>query len=140
VDFAKTREFTTKNAEPKLTRRIVAILANTKNDKSGTGPVSGRTFVLPCICMESLESAEEKLAWAKTMKKEPSCPCITPCPFAIIDKYLQSCPKAIVAADEPLSFMRAISPRGENRRLLTSKLGKNQAKKSIEKVLITVYN
>ena len=119
-----------------MPRRIVAILAKTKNDRNGTGPVAGRTYVLPCICMESLESKEERNNWAKALKKEPFCKCISACPFATVVKYMMACPKLEATSSEgPLSFMRAITARGgDNRRLLTSKLGINQAKKCLEKV------
>ena len=60
VDFAKTKELQIKAADNDNCRRIVAELARTKNDKSGKGPVSGRTFVLPCICMEDLPAPEKK--------------------------------------------------------------------------------
>ena len=41
-DFA---EFTIKTADTNNARRIVAVLRRTRNDKDGTGPVAGRTFV-----------------------------------------------------------------------------------------------
>ena len=86
--------------------------------------------------METLETKEERANWAKALKKEPYCKCIVACPFSTIRKYLLACPNRDTASEEPLFFMRAVTARGgDNRRLLTTKLGVNQAKKSIEKVL-----
>lgn len=133
-----TSDYEIKQAEAKLTRRIVITIGKTKNDISGKGPVAGRTFVLPCICMETLDTKEERQTWAKALKKEPFCSCINPCPFSTVSKYLLACPKAAAAGGEGLPFMRAVAARGDNRRLLTTKLGITQAKKSIELVRFTI--
>ena len=61
VDFAKSKNFTVVQADKECTRRVVAVLANTKNDMSGEGPVAGPTFVLPCICIAGLECKEKRV-------------------------------------------------------------------------------
>ena len=94
--------------------------------------------MLPCTCMETLDTKEERQTWAKALKKEPFCSCINP---STVSKYLLVCPKAAAAGGEGLPFMRAVAARGDNRRLLTTKLGITQAKKSIELVRFTIiYN
>jgi hypothetical protein len=138
IDFSKTNEFKIVSADKSSPRRVVAVLAKTKNDMTGEGPIAGRTFVLPCICLSSLKGAD-KIAFAKLLKKDPCHQCSTKCPFDAVVKYLHKCPTyesaAAAATKDTLSFMRALSSRGGEHRVLTvNKLGLNQAKKSIENV------
>jgi len=137
VDYAKSEDFKIVPADKTSPRRVVAVLAYTKNDMTGEGPVAGRTFVLPCICLSSLEGTE-KTAFAKHLKKDPNFPCSTSCPYDGVVKYLRECPtsnKNAVAAIEKLSFMRALSSRGGAQRVLTvNKLGIVQAKMSLDNV------
>jgi len=136
VDFAKTNEFTIKSADANNARRIVAVLRRTKNDKDGTGPVAGRTFVLPCICLEGL-SAPEKKAFAKKQQQEQFCECLSNCPFKCVKEYLDACPKVAASADEGV-FMRALTARGNPRGLTANKLGYNQLVPCLEKVILVV--
>lgn len=131
VDYAKTNEFTIKAADTNNARRIVAVLRRTKNDKTGTGPVAGRTFVLPCICMEGL-IAPEKKAFAKKQQQDQFCACLSSCPFKTVKKYLDACP--VAAACDEAAFMRALTARGTPRGLTTNKLGYNQLVGCLEKV------
>lgn len=104
VDFAKTHNFEIKDASPQTCRRVVAVLDRTKNDKSGAGPVAGRTFVVPCICMDNL-SAGDKKKFAANLSKDPRCDCIEGCPYKTISAYLNACPTNNNTDSEPLSFM-----------------------------------
>ena len=135
VDFAKTNKFEIKPADSDNCRRIVAVLARTKNDKQGKGPVSGRTFVLPCICMQDL-SAPDKKKFAKKLSSDPFADCISSCPFNVVKKYLNACPVSTNNNSEPLAFMRALTARGNPRTLTTLKLGRNPIKESIQKVCL----
>lgn len=138
VDFAKTDNFTIKDATPQFCRRIVSVLDRTKNDKSGSGPVSGRTFVLPCICMDNLTAAEKK-KFAKQLIEDPKCACIEACPYNTIQAYLNSCPIS-PESSSPLAFMRALSARGgENRSLTTGKLGITMLRNLVDKVNARYY-
>ncbi len=91
IDFSKTNEFKIVSADKTSPRRVVAVLAKTKNDMTGEGPIAGRTFVLPCICLSSLKGAD-KIAFAKLLKKDPCHQCSTKCPFDAVVKYLHKCP------------------------------------------------
>ena len=59
VDYTKGEDFKIVPADKTSPRRVVTVLAKTKNDMTGEGPVAGRTFVLPCICLSSLEDTEK---------------------------------------------------------------------------------
>lgn len=132
VDFAKTSNFEIKDADSENCRRIVTIVDRTKNDKNGTGPVAGRTFVLPCICMDKL-SAAEKNKFARALAISPQCACIDSCPFNTVKEYLNACPRNDDSTQ--LAFMRALSSRGgEHRTLTLNKLGTNEVRKLVEKV------
>lgn len=133
VDYAKTSNFTIKDADVQNCRRIVAVLTRTKNDKNGSGPIAGRTFVLPCICMEKL-SAPEKAKFARALYNSPQCDCIDSCPFNIVKEYLKACPSSCDDHGD-LSFMRALSSRGgDNCSLTGNKLGCGEVRKLIGKV------
>jgi hypothetical protein len=58
VDLAQESMRTLKAAEKDLPRRMVFVLKQTKNDKDGTGPVQGRTFVLACLCDMEMDKTE----------------------------------------------------------------------------------
>jgi hypothetical protein len=51
-------------ADESKPRRFRWIFDRTKNDPQGKGPVSGRTFYVACICMES-QGKGEKQAFAR---------------------------------------------------------------------------
>ncbi|KAJ1417793.1 hypothetical protein B484DRAFT_466539, partial [Ochromonadaceae sp. CCMP2298] len=111
VDYMKERNITLKQATTRDPRRIVIVLDKTKNDKSGTGPVSGRTFVLPCLCHLDMDEDEEKV-FKKTCKAKPRTPCPADCPYASFLHY----------QDAKSSFLEANS-KGEVRSFTTYKLG-----------------
>ncbi len=50
-------------------RHYCFILDQTKNDITGSGPVEGRTFLCPCVCMNMMDEKERKLM-AKEVKKD----------------------------------------------------------------------
>ena len=129
MDFAKSDEIKQVLADKTNPRRLVAVLKRTKNDKTGNGPVAGRTFVLPCICLEGM-GKEEKKKFVKLLKNDPDCSCATKCPYGIFLRYLKTCPSTPDG-----SFLRALTSRGNPRTLATNKSGMNTAAKSFAKVL-----
>ncbi len=105
----------------------------TKNDKCGTGPREGRTWLLACTCMESLTSEVSKKEFATSLRESPNCDCPLSCPYNVIKKYIHSCPdwsgllrEAEICSDpklDPLRLFRAISSSGKNRRHLLTPFG-----------------
>lgn len=116
-------------------RRYRIILDHTKNDRAGTGPVEGRTFLVPCTCMVNLEKGE-KAAFARSMKAKPFCSCIEPCPFDIVARYLAACPSPVSSSSAVLDspFARAVSARGDPRVLVSGQLGIQEIRKAIVRV------
>ena len=131
MDYAKTEEFKIEPADKNNGRRIVGVLKRTKNNKLGTGPVIGRTFVLPCTCMAGM-LANEKREFAAKMKKDSLCPCTKPCPFQVVKTYLDKCP---VTAGRESSFVRNLAARG-HRDITNNKMGKGSIVHCIERVKI----
>ncbi len=113
LDFSKSNEFKIVSADKTSPRRVLQKQKTTWLVK--VGPIAGRTFVLPCICLSSLKGAD-KIAFAKLLKKDPCHQCSTKCPFDAVVKYLHKCPTyesaAAAATKDTLSFMRALSSRG----------------------------
>ena len=71
------------------------ILDKTKTDPLGTGPVEGRTFILPCTCEHSLlSSVDEREKFISNQENDPFCKCCRPCPFQIMTDYLALIPDA----------------------------------------------
>lgn len=109
------------------------VLDKTKNDITGSGPVDGRTYLCPCVCMTVMDEKEKKLM-AKELRKEPLCACWTPCPFNVIRQYLEVIPDPFGAEMEserdknprllPLPFFRAQHTSGR-RQYLKTPLGIN---------------
>lgn len=64
------------------------VLDQTKNDITGSGPVDGRTFLCPCVCMNAMSDEKDKKLFLKDIKKDPLARCWTPCPFNVIREYL----------------------------------------------------
>lgn len=50
-------------------RHYHIILDNTKNDKKGDGPVAGRTFMLVCTCVATID-ARAVTVWNKKVKND----------------------------------------------------------------------
>jgi hypothetical protein len=53
LSSAKTSDWTCLLPTPTTNRAYQLIMKQTKNDKQGTGPVSGRTFCVGCICLQN---------------------------------------------------------------------------------------
>ncbi len=114
-------------------RHYSFVLDRIKNDPSGSGPVDGRTFLCPCICMKVMEDKDKKLM-LKDLKKDPLCACWTPCPFNVIRQYLEVIPDPFGAEMEaerlnnvklqPLPFFRSQNTVGR-RLYLRGPLGIN---------------
>jgi hypothetical protein len=129
-------------ANKKTPRGFKTILPRTKNDPMGSGPVSGRTYFLPCSCLESLQG-NEKAKFLRDLKKEPLCPCVTPCAFEKVFRYYNLCPDNTGnlrsmgintnSTLQPLGFWRARASTGQ-RRILTTNLGLGSIKDSIKRV------
>ena len=117
IHSAKSNNFTNNPADQAHPRNIVAVLNQTKNAKNGIGPASGRTFLLPCICMPT--NSADKKKWCKTLLENPDAKCLDPCPYMLISEYLNDCPLPEKVDDPPLSFIRALSTRGEPYRTVT---------------------
>jgi hypothetical protein len=103
-------------------RSIKCVLEHkTKNDITGTGPLAGRSYVLPCTCIQD-EDFERKF------KKDVTYPCVSGCPYAVVMRYISECPNYF--GSEKLSFWRALSARGQgnSRNLTKNPLGINQIK------------
>jgi hypothetical protein len=136
----KERNITLKQATTRDPRRIVMVLDRTKNDKSGTGPVSGRTFVLPCFCHLDMDEDEEKV-FKKTCKARPRTPCPADCPYASFIQYQDAKPSfleanskgKVVEAGE-MAYGRMLSARGEVRSFTTYKLGIKEMRRCIVRV------
>ena len=131
---ARFNNFTKQPANQISPRSIVAILDKTKNDKSGTGPIAGRTFVIPCICMP--EAAANKRKWCRVLQENPDANCLDGCPYDILGSYLKDCPTVSKASDPPLAFIRALPARGdlERRCLARGLLSYNEIMKIPERV------
>jgi hypothetical protein len=133
IHNTKTRHFTKHQADQDNPRHLAALLEQTKNDKDGTGPASGRTFVIPCICMPSL--LPDKKKWCKTLLENPNAPCLEGCPYNIINSYIEDCPRPLKDTADELAFIRALSSRGdENRTIARGPLGYNEIMKIPQRV------
>lgn len=120
-------------------RSITMILNQTKNDRAGTGPVAGRTFILPCTCMQQLEK-DDKAAFARKLKNNPLTLCVEACPYAVVSRYLAECPVSIAGSaagtNNQLPFARALTSRGKPRTLTSNILGINEIRAATPSVNI----
>jgi hypothetical protein len=91
VDKMKERMITFCPSTKSDPRRMLMVLDQTKNDKTGTGPLSGRSFVVACIYGLGLEGQEKK-DWKATLKKNPDHPCGGGCPYGIQVEYREAKP------------------------------------------------
>ena len=133
IHNAKSTNFTFNAADQTNPRRLVAVLDQTKNDKKGNGPASGRTFMLPCLCMPTDPANRKK--WCKTLLANPEAPCLDPCPFNIVYNYLKDCPLPDDNSKEaPLSFIRALSSRGDPRTIARGPLSYSEIMKIPQRV------
>lgn len=73
-------------------RRHVWVAVRSKNDPMGTGPPEGRTTVVACHCLSLCEDRKEEKTWATSVRINPSCRCIYPCPFQQVVDYLSMVP------------------------------------------------
>ena len=67
-------------------RHIKIYLNKTKNDITGTGPASGRTFLIPCLCDQD-DGTGKHLEFRKALRKDPNGRCIDPCPYQVLLSY-----------------------------------------------------
>jgi hypothetical protein len=121
-------------ATVQVPRHYKLILDQTKNDKNGTGPVDGRTYLLGCLCRSNLTDDKQKKAFDKDVRKSPNTDCWTACPFQVIKEYLAEIPdpfgqereleRVETVTLEPLPFFRAQHSVGK-RQYLLKPLGKN---------------
>jgi hypothetical protein len=140
VEGMKERMVTVKLANKTQPRRIIIVLDKTKNDKTGTGPIAGRTFGLPCTCHLDMD-VEETAAFAKQCKGAPKTRCPDLCPYQIVMDYQEAKPTALVASSKgavvalgEMAFGRMVAARGEERNLTTYKLGIKEMRKCINRV------
>jgi len=86
-------------------RRYKALIEKTKNDINGSGPIDGRTFIIPCFCAHNCEqsSKTEVVKWIKACRLNSTgipTDCITYCPFQVITDYLSRIPDSSGAIRE----------------------------------------
>jgi hypothetical protein len=114
--YLRSRGCTFVKATVENPRHYCFVLDQTKNDITGSGPVDGRTYLCPCVCMNMIDEKERKLM-AKEIRKDLLSACWTPCPFNVIRQYLEVVPDAFGTQCEnervinprlvPHSFLRA---------------------------------
>lgn len=109
-------------------RCIRFVLRSTKNDPQGTGPISGRTYHIPCFCSNQM-SGKSKGSFIRTCVADTGglkAPCdIDTCPYRFVQEYLKliQFPFGNPESGE-LRFLRALS-NGSNPRYLSSNYGEN---------------
>jgi hypothetical protein len=123
----------------KVARRYVLTMEVTKTNRDGsllkTKPSDARC-VLPCLCLENMETKEANKFKAQ-QRKFPKTPCLWDCPYGIFHAYQlrkpNEPPKSKASMEpEDLPFTRALSSRGaeDSTRILTANpLGINELKK-----------
>jgi len=120
-----------------LPRSLKLVVDHTKTDPTGQGPVSDRTYHVPCTCLVNMEKAE-KAAFVRSLKKDPLCQCVEACPFGVLTSYLAACPKASPTSNislwPELHFARALTAHGHPRTLTCGNLGINEIYKAPERV------
>lgn len=107
---------------------------HTKNDKLGTGPLTGRLWLLPCTCSPTLTGAA-KGKFKRALAVDAQCKCPQLCPFGLFKEYLTAIPDAFGrerenarkddASLESLRLFRAQVTTG-TRRFLEKPAGKNK--------------
>ncbi|KAJ1418191.1 hypothetical protein B484DRAFT_400557 [Ochromonadaceae sp. CCMP2298] len=140
VEGMKERMLTVKPANKSHPRRIVMVLDHTKNDKTGQGPVAGRTYVLPCTCALDMD-AEETAKFAQLCKTNIKHPCPDVCPYQVVLDFQHAKPTSLdpsskgkLVAPGEMSFGRSLSARGDPRTLTTFKLGIREMRKCVVRV------
>ena len=113
------------NANP---RCIKIVLDKTKNDPLGTGPVTGRTHLIPCFCPTYLEG-KLKAAFIRLCSSDQTgmnSPCVcTTCPYKYLVDYINVIPET--SGDHRL--LRALS-NGSNPKFLISLYGESSLRNS----------
>ena len=69
-------------------RHLKIYLSQTKNDITGTGPASGRTFLIPCLCDQD-DGTGKHLEFRKALKKDPTGRCTDPCPYQVLFSHVR---------------------------------------------------
>jgi hypothetical protein len=140
VEGMLERMVTVKPANKTQPRRVIIVLDKTKNDKTGSGPVAGRTFALPCTCSLDMDVAETA-QFAQLCKSNTKHPCPDICPYQVVMDYQNAKPTSLdpsskgkLVAPGEMSFGRSLSARGEPRTLTTYKLGIREMRKCVVRV------
>ncbi len=71
-------------------RRFVIDPIKLKNDPEGQACIDERRNYLPCLCMETAPTYEDKVHFAHALMTDPFTPCPRPCPWNIIWKYCRT--------------------------------------------------
>jgi len=118
---ATTTDLTRTPPSNKNPRNLKLKLMKTKNDPDGTGPEENRTWIVPCCCLVDLEK-EAKQRFARQLKANDLVPCITTCPYNVINIFLRECPPPNEKFPQP-SLFRALTSKVANRTLTCNPLG-----------------
>lgn len=109
-------------------RCVQIVLRTTKNDPQGTGPLSGRTYHIPCLCTNQLYG-KSKGSFVRSCVADLSglsVPCVTDtCPYKYLQEYITLIPYPFGDSSHPnIRFMRALSS-GSNPKFLTGCYGEH---------------
>ena len=123
-----SKNLTKLNPSEKAPRMWKFYLETMKNDPAGNGLAQDREFFIPCICLESLKTANQIKNFKKDLNRNPDIECPCPCPYQKVKEYMDAIPDPYGRIAEsanlpPLRFMRAKTTTG-SRRFITSCLGK----------------
>ncbi|KAJ1394749.1 hypothetical protein B484DRAFT_407796 [Ochromonadaceae sp. CCMP2298] len=140
VEGMKERMLTIKPANKSHPHHIVVVLDKTKNDKTGQGPVAGRTFVLPCTYHLDMDT-EETANFVQRCKSNTKHPCLDVCPYQVVINYQTAKPTSLDASSKgkhvapgEIFYGRMLSARGKTRSLTTYKLGIKEMRKCVVRV------
>eukprot|EP01040_Poterioochromonas_malhamensis_P010433 gene10433-11350_t len=112
VHEMRSKDLSILNAEKGIPRRFSIVLATTKNDPQGTGPTDNREYLMPCDCMERLDSAGKR-SFTLKLKTNPrhQCP-FSDCGFNVTQEYLSLCPSPFGEEGRDLRFIRSRTTQG----------------------------
>ncbi|KAJ1423354.1 hypothetical protein B484DRAFT_398701 [Ochromonadaceae sp. CCMP2298] len=96
---------TVKSANKTQPHRIIIVLDKTKNNKTGSGPIAGRTFGLPCTCSLDMDVAETA-QFAQLCKSNTKHPCPDICPYQVVMDYQNAKPTSL----DPSSKGKRVAP------------------------------
>jgi hypothetical protein len=140
-----SKDVTFVNYEPTTSNpRHYRMICNTnKNDRSGVGPIENREFLLPCICLQSI-NGKEKTNFIRNLISNPLCVCVRPCPFRSVRSYINLCPdptgagRVLARQNEPtlldLKFMRTKHLLGNEPKFLQTPMGESTMRRIPERV------